>query len=70
MNFLKRDTKETLGAVMTVDTDAKRLAAKILADLDAQRTALGWAECAPIAAAADSSAELAETAEELAEVGA
>ena len=70
MNFLKRDTKETLGAVMTVDTDAKRLAAKILADLDAQRAALGWAECAPIAAAADSSAELAETAEELAEVGA
>ena len=70
MNFLKRDTKETLGAVMTVDTDAKRLAAKILADLDAQRAALGWAECAPLAAAADSSAELAETAEELAEVGA
>ena len=70
MNFLKRDTKETLGAVMTVDTDAKRLAAKILADLDAQRAALGWAECAPIAAAADSSAELAETAEELSEVGA
>ena len=70
MNFLKRDTKETLGAVMTVDTDAKRLAAKILADLDAQRAALGWAECAPIAAAADSSAELAETAEELTEVGA
>ena len=56
---------------MTVDTDAKRLAAKILADLDAQRAALGWAECAPIAAAAaDSSAELAETAEELVEVGA
>ena len=70
MNFLKRDTKETLGAVMTVDTDAKRLAAKILADLDAQRAALGWVECASIAAAADSSAELAETAEELAEVGA
>lgn len=70
MNFLKRDTKETLGAVMTVDTDAKRLAAKILADLDAQRAALGWAECAHLAAAADSSAELAETAEELAEVGA
>ena len=70
MNFLKRDTKETLGAVMTVDTDAKRLAAKILADLDAQRAALGWAECAPLAAETDSSAELAETAEELAEVGA
>lgn len=70
MNFLKRDTKETLGAVMTVDTDAKRLAAKILADLDAQRAALGWAECAPVAAAVNSSAELAETAEELAEVGA
>ena len=70
MNFLKRDTKETLGAVMNVDTDAKRLAAKILADLDTQRAALGWAVCAPLAAAADSSAELAETAEELAEVGA
>ena len=36
-NFLKRDTAETLGAVMTVNTDPKALAAKIIEDIDAAR---------------------------------
>ena len=48
-NFLKRDTAETLGAVMTVNTDPKALAAKIIEDIDAARAALGWADCgAPV----------------------
>lgn len=48
-NFLKRDTAKTLGAVMTVNTDPKALAAQIIADIDAARAALGWADCgAPV----------------------
>ncbi len=50
-NFLKRDTAKTLGAVMTVNTDPKALAAQIIADIDAARVALGWADCgAPVPA--------------------
>ena len=48
-NFLKRDTAKMLGAVMTVNTDPKALAAQIIADIDAARAALGWADCgAPV----------------------
>ena len=41
-NFLKRDTRQTLGSVMHVNTDPKALAQEIIADLKAQRKALGW----------------------------
>ncbi len=41
--FLKHDTKETLGAVMVVNTDPKALAQQIVHDIDAARAALGWA---------------------------
>ena len=47
-NFLKRDTQETLGAVMTVITDPKALAKKMLEDIDAARQSLGWKACAPL----------------------
>ena len=40
--FLKHDTKETLGAVMIVNTDPKALARKIVADIEKARQALGW----------------------------
>ena len=47
-NFLKKDTQETLGAVMTVITDPKALAKKMLEDIDEARRALGWKACAPL----------------------
>ena len=40
--FLKHDTKATLGAVMNVNTDPKKLAAQIVADIETQRQKLGW----------------------------
>ena len=40
--FLKHDTKETLGAVMVVNTDPKALAKQIIADIEKARQALGW----------------------------
>ena len=42
--WLKEDTKDILGSVMYVNTDPKKVAEKILADIDAKRAALGWAE--------------------------
>ena len=41
-NFLKRDTKETLGAVMHVNVDPIALGKEIVADIEAQRQKLGW----------------------------
>ena len=41
-NFLKRDTKETLGAVMHVNVDPLALGKEIVADIEAQRQKLGW----------------------------
>lgn len=40
--FLKHDTKETLGAVMVVNTDPKALAKQIIADIEKARQVLGW----------------------------
>jgi len=40
--FLKHDTKETLGAVMVVNTDPKALAKQMVDDINASRKALGW----------------------------
>ena len=40
--FLKHDTKETIGAVMVVNTDPKALAKQIIADIEKARQALGW----------------------------
>ena len=40
--FLKHDTKETLGAVMVVNTDPKALAKQIITDIEKARQALGW----------------------------
>ena len=42
-NFLKRDTKETLGATMHVNVDPKALAKEMIADIKAARKKLGWA---------------------------
>ena len=42
MNFLKHDTQELFGATMNVIVDPKELAGKIIADIKAQRKALGW----------------------------
>ncbi|MDU3514954.1 MAG: carbon monoxide dehydrogenase [Veillonella sp.] len=42
--WLKEDTKDLLGSVMYVNTDPVKVAEKILADMDAKRAALGWAE--------------------------
>ena len=42
-NFLKRDTKETLGATMHVNVDPKALANEMVADILAARKRLGWA---------------------------
>ena len=42
--WLKEDTKDILGSVMYVNTDPAKVAEKILADIDAKRAALGWAE--------------------------
>ena len=41
-NFLKHDTKETLGSVMTVNVDPKALAKQIVADIEEKRRKLGW----------------------------
>ena len=41
-NFLKRDTKETLGAIMHVNVDPLALGKEIVADIEAQRQQLGW----------------------------
>ena len=41
-NFLKRDTKETLGAVMHVNVDPIALGKEIVADIEVQRQKLGW----------------------------
>ncbi|MCI6159208.1 MAG: anaerobic carbon-monoxide dehydrogenase catalytic subunit [Selenomonadaceae bacterium] len=40
--FLKQDTKETLGAVMVVNTDPKALARQMVEDINAARKRLGW----------------------------
>jgi carbon-monoxide dehydrogenase catalytic subunit len=40
--FFYEDTQTLLGSVMVVDHDPHVLAARIIADLDARRTALGW----------------------------
>ena len=42
--WLKEDTKDILGSVMYVNTDPAKVAEKILADIDAKRAALSWAE--------------------------
>ena len=41
--FLKHDTRETLGAVMHVNTDPLALADELIADIRAARDRLGWA---------------------------
>lgn len=41
-NFLKHDTKETLGSVMNVNVDPKALAKQIIDDINEQRRKLGW----------------------------
>lgn len=40
--FLKEDTRELLGAVMTVNTNARELGEKIVADMKLARQKLGW----------------------------
>jgi len=45
--FLYEGTRESLGSVMVVDRDPASLAARMIADLDARRAALGWAASAP-----------------------
>jgi carbon-monoxide dehydrogenase catalytic subunit len=42
MNFLKHDTKDTLGSTMTVIVDPKELARKIVTDIQAKRKQLNW----------------------------
>ena len=42
MDFLKKDTRELLGATMNVIVDPKQLAARIIADIEKQRKQLGW----------------------------
>lgn len=42
VDFLKKNTEATLGAVMKVNTDPKALAAQIIEDIEAQREKLGW----------------------------
>ena len=46
-HFFFEGTRETLGAVMVVETDPVVLAGRIIADLDARRAALGWAAAGP-----------------------
>lgn len=41
-NFLKHDTKDTLGSVMTVNTDPKALAKQIIKGIEEKRRKLGW----------------------------
>ena len=41
-NFLKKDTAHTLGSVMYVDVDGKRLGQKIVEDINEKRRKLGW----------------------------
>lgn len=41
-NFLKHDTKETLGSVMNVNVDPKALAKQIIDDINEQRRKLDW----------------------------
>ena len=48
--FFYQDTQALLGSVMVVDEDPQSLAARIIADLDDRRTALGWQSPAPPAA--------------------
>lgn len=45
--FFFEGTGELIGAVMVVDPDPVSLAARIVADFDARRAALGWAPPAP-----------------------
>jgi carbon-monoxide dehydrogenase catalytic subunit len=40
--FFYEDTQALLGSVMVVEHDPQALAARIIADLDARRAALGW----------------------------
>ena len=42
IEFLKHGTKDILGSTMNVDTDPRRLAEKIVADLKEKRKKLGW----------------------------
>lgn len=42
LEFLKDGTRETLGSVMVVDVDPKRLGEKIVADMKEKRRKLGW----------------------------
>ncbi len=48
--FFYEDTHTLLGSVMVVDHDPHALAARIISDLDARRTALGWQPPGPPAA--------------------
>ena len=45
--FFYKDTQTLLGSVMVVENDPLVLAARIIADLDARRTALGWQSPGP-----------------------
>ncbi|TAN58387.1 MAG: anaerobic carbon-monoxide dehydrogenase catalytic subunit [Magnetospirillum sp.] len=45
--FFYEGTREALGSVMVVDRDPASLAARMIADLDTRRAALGWAASAP-----------------------
>jgi carbon-monoxide dehydrogenase catalytic subunit len=49
-HFFYEDTYALLGSVMVVDHDPHALATRIIADLDARRSALGWQPCGPPAA--------------------
>ena len=40
--FLKEDTKDMLGAVMTVNTNPRKLGEQIVADIESARQKLGW----------------------------
>lgn len=42
MNYLFKDTKETLGSVMVVELDPLKLADKIIMDINEKRKALNW----------------------------
>lgn len=48
--FFYEDTQALLGSVMVVEHDPLELAARIIADLDVRRTALGWQSPGPPAA--------------------
>jgi carbon-monoxide dehydrogenase catalytic subunit len=42
MKYLFEDTAKTLGAVMVVEVDPKKLGDKIVQDLNDRRKILGW----------------------------